>query len=230
MTHRRPRPRATDSSGQTGAAGDFTTTRERGEVTPNLDCGQPVPATIAAHFPAADLVPPKRLKLADGRYVLLDGDWHAFLSSVRWHASGTDGNYAARKRVNPDGSHGTEYLHRIVADAPPGVPIDHKNGNTLDCRRANLRLATPSLNAVNAGRPNRTGYIGIAEGAPGRFRAVCQKGGRVHRGQYRDSPEQAARDRDDIMRTLWGSDWPCFNYPRPGERGIERPEAGAVRR
>lgn len=33
------------------------------------------------------------------------------------------------------------YLHRFVIDAPKGVIVDHANGDTLDCRKANLRRA-----------------------------------------------------------------------------------------
>lgn len=40
-------------------------------------------------------------------------------------------------------------MHRIVLDAPQGTLVDHKNGDRLDNRRCNLRLATRSQNAAN---------------------------------------------------------------------------------
>ena len=40
-------------------------------------------------------------------------------------------------------------LHRFILMAPPGVLVDHANGDGLDCRRSNLRLATNSQNQQN---------------------------------------------------------------------------------
>lgn len=47
----------------------------------------------------------------------------------------------------------TIYLHREVLGLAPGDPRkgDHIDGNTLNCRRANLRIATTAENAQNQG-------------------------------------------------------------------------------
>lgn len=71
---------------------------------------------------------------------------------------GTDG-YAVR---TGEGSR-TEYMHRLVLDAPAGVLVDHKDGATLDNRRSNLRLATYALNGQNQRH----------RGGSSRFRGVC---------------------------------------------------------
>ena len=46
-----------------------------------------------------------------------------------------------------------KYLHREVLGLTADDPRkgDHVNGDTLDCRRSNLRIATPAQNAQNQG-------------------------------------------------------------------------------
>lgn len=41
------------------------------------------------------------------------------------------------------------YLHRVLLGLDSTLQIDHQNGNGLDCRRENLREATPTENACN---------------------------------------------------------------------------------
>jgi len=35
-------------------------------------------------------------------------------------------------------------MHRIIADAPKGFEVHHKNGCTLDNRKLNLQILTPA--------------------------------------------------------------------------------------
>jgi hypothetical protein len=61
---------------------------------------------------------------------------------------------------------GTILLHREVLGLSPGDGLegDHKDGNKLDYRRSNLRIATPALNRQNrvALDPrNTSGYRGV---------------------------------------------------------------------
>src|ERR1039458_6809617 len=82
--------------------------------------------------------------------------WYAFKSGKQW--------YAATKFQRP--SHETALLHRLLAGFPP-FQLDHKNGNGLDCRRRNLRPATPSQNGANRTkqRNNKSGYKGVYKDA-----------------------------------------------------------------
>lgn len=53
-------------------------------------------------------------------------------------------------------------LHRFLLDAPSGLDVDHKNGDTLDNTKGNLRLATRAQNAQNTSRPtSKSGFRGV---------------------------------------------------------------------
>ena len=48
----------------------------------------------------------------------------------------------------------TGYLHRYITEAPDGVMVDHRNENSLDNQRHNLRLANNSINQLNKSKAN----------------------------------------------------------------------------
>jgi hypothetical protein len=87
-----------------------------------------------------------------------DFDW---LRQWEWskHASG----YAWRGYKGDSGMK-FEYMHRAILGAVSGVSIDHKNGNKLDNRRVNLRVATTSQNCQNRPKPkhNTSGFKGVS--------------------------------------------------------------------
>jgi hypothetical protein len=85
-----------------------------------------------------------------------------------------------------DGKRLTLYLHRLLTDAPPHLKVDHVNGDTLDNRRHNLRLATNQQNMENrpkgANRNSKSGIRGVvyfrARGAQEYWAANVQSGGK----------------------------------------------------
>lgn len=90
-------------------------------------------------------------------------------------------------------------------NAPAGLTVDHKNGNGLDCRRDNMRIATQMQNNQNVRmkRDNSSGYRGVSA-SRGRWQAGIRiQGVSVFLGRY-DSPEKAAQAYDQKVRETRG--------------------------
>jgi hypothetical protein len=90
----------------------------------------------------------------------------AELAGFRWYLDrgnvSRSGKPYARRR-DPDRP-GSIYLHRMVLGLSADDPRkgDHINGDTLDCRRSNLRIVTTAQNAQNQGsRRGSSTYRGV---------------------------------------------------------------------
>ena len=90
---------------------------------------------------------------------------------MKWYAFHAGGNniYAARHGRDNSGKRTTELLHRLIANAHTALHIDHINGNGLDNRKSNLRLANHQQNAWNAIKRDQRGstlstskFIGVS--------------------------------------------------------------------
>ena len=113
----------------------------------------------------------------------------------------------------------TVLLHRFLTHAPPDLEVDHRNLDRLDCRRANLRLATKAQQQHNA--PTRrqgaktSRYKGVGfHAASGLWRVQINVGGRKLHRYYRT--ETAAQGYDELARHHLGEFARC-NFPP--ERG-----------
>lgn len=90
------------------------------------------------------------MKLTKNKITLIDKADFQLVKQWKW--SYLAGGYAMRKsRYGPRklGKYYCIYLHRFLLNAPKGIDVDHINGNKLDNRRSNLRLASRSQNFAN---------------------------------------------------------------------------------
>lgn len=111
------------------------------------------------------------------------------------------------------------YMHRMILDPPHGMFIDHINGNGLDNRRENIRLVTPSQNALNARRAFRnkqSKYRGVsisqAPGVEGLWVAFIRANKKHKNLGYFKDEEAAARAYDDAAKVLHG-EFARLNFP-----------------
>lgn len=131
---------------------------------------------------------------AKGRTILVDDADRGIALAYRWQFDRYGYPYAVRKVA---GRRFRIYLHQLIAGAQPGVLVDHKDGDKLNCQRANLRRANHAENARNNHAiRSSTGYRGVSRHGKRKFQAHivvnCHK---LHLGTF-VSAEEAARVRD----------------------------------
>lgn len=97
-------------------------------------------------------------------------------------------------------------LQNLLLPSKPGFLVDHKNRNTLDNRRENLRYATKSQNNANSFRPRTlSGFRGVYPQPQSKnwYAAITYAGKRLYIGTY-SSKEEAARAYDEIAVEKFG--------------------------
>ena len=107
-------------------------------------------------------------------------------------------------------------MHRLIMEAPHNMFVDHINGNTLDCRKENLRLCTFAQNCQNRKRrsdaASRHVYIGISETPSGKFRGNVRQNGKNNWTKCFNSPKEAAIARDRLAKEMYG-EFARLNFP-----------------
>lgn len=135
------------------------------------------------------------IPLTQGQVAVVDFDDFESLREYSWfaHKRGKDGFgkfYAARKECGC-----TISMHRQLMKPGEGFEVDHINMNTLDNRRANLRVCTRSQNKANANKhkDNLSGFMGVTwnKTAKAWSARLGLNGKKVFLG-YFNTPEEAA--------------------------------------
>jgi hypothetical protein len=147
----------------------------------------------------------RKIFFGDGTFTLVDADDYPVLSEFNW-SRGSDGSgrmYVCRFET-AEHCQKKIYIHRVILAAGPNETVDHINGDTLDNRRANLRITTSQGNAQNRAKVRTykkmlptCPYKGVTRVKPsGMYWArICLNGERIHLGYFAD-PVEAAKAYD----------------------------------
>jgi len=134
------------------------------------------------------------ITLSKGKVALIDDEDLELVSARSWNFD----RYARANVWNKElKKYEVKYMHRVIANAPKGMDVDHINGDKLDNRRANLRVCTRSENLHNltkkaySGSGLRGAYREKNRGAGCRwFSAISVKGRVIRLGRF-DTAEEA---------------------------------------
>jgi hypothetical protein len=172
----------------------------------------------------------KEVVLTRGKVALVDDEDFERVTARNWSAkfSKRGKRFYARTNIGSGvGNQKTVELQRFIMGEPPGTWIDHRNGDTLDCRKENLRLATSVESARNRAKQsnNRSGFKGVRittsktkKGFTVRWYAHIEVAGKQkHLGCFTSGVE-AALAYDAAARERFGA-FARLNFPNVGEVG-----------
>ena len=153
----------------------------------------------------------KRIPLTQGKFAIVDDDMYEYLNQWKWHATSTNGGYYAVRstRVSRISMH-REILRLRKGD---GIHTDHKNRNTLDNRKCNLRACTCHENNCNrVPRTNTSSQFKGVYRCRNRWEAGIRKyGKRIYLGKF-ISEIQCAKAYDRAAKELFG-EFAWLNFP-----------------
>jgi len=154
-----------------------------------------------------------RVPLTQGFVAVVDDSDAALVGAHKWYAHRSRDRVYATTKVEGR----LVYLHRFLMDPKAGEVVDHKNHDTMDYRRANLRTCSRSSNGANrrSANPNNTsGFRGVTWNAlTSKWRAQVKVGHRTRYVGEFATPELAAVAYDEAALEAFGA-FATLNFPQ----------------
>lgn len=150
----------------------------------------------------------KNVELTQGYVAVVDDSDYERVSKHKWHALITCNLVYAARNVTVHGKRKKSLMHRELSCCPNECVVDHINGNTLDNRTENLRLASFRENAANRSKINKSAtsiYRGVYyDTARRRWRSQIKTSGKNKFLGHFTSEIDAAKAYDNAARTEYG--------------------------
>lgn len=153
--------------------------------------------------------------LTHGMVAIIDPEDWPLVSRYSWSANRSKKKFYAMTKVRRGGKRESVFMHRLILGLAKGETTDHVNGDSLDNRRKNLRVATAFQNAWNRRKPQRASKTSQYKGVffdKGKFRASILHEGKRHCLGAFLAEEAAARAYDAACLRLRG-EWAVLNFP-----------------
>jgi hypothetical protein len=152
------------------------------------------------------------IALTKGMVAMIDDVDVGLVMAFKWYASKTHSGFYARSDKRTGKMKIVTYMHRLIMAAEDGILVDHRDGNPLNNRRYNLRLATVRQNNFN--RRFKAGmsiYQGVVKRG-GKWQARISKDGiRYNLGRFKKEKD-AAKAYDDQAAIMFG-EFAVLNFP-----------------
>lgn len=168
------------------------------------------------------------IEVKNGMKFIIDEEDLGLVSKYIWHANGSgDRYYVNGSPIVKSPGYRRVSLHRLLTKAPEKVIVDHINGDTLDNRRANLRVCDFSQNIANSRKrqgDSTSRFKGVSlrdkSGLNKPWRLQVRRRGKLT-SKYFATEIEAALAYDRQAMKLDG-DFAALNFPRELHEYIER--------
>lgn len=139
----------------------------------------------------------KLIPLTKGKFAKVDNDDFDKLKDHNWYISN---GYVCNRRIGR--------IHRFIMNCNKDMVVDHKNHDTLDNRKSNLRICTNQNNVINA-RKRKKNVTSIYKGVSWandrhKWRANICFNGKISRLGSFDNEIEAAKAYDAKAKELFG--------------------------
>lgn len=144
----------------------------------------------------------EKIILSRGLVSTVDDEDYDIFNKIKWCAVKNRNNWYA---INGSGKNKI-WLHRIILKCPKGMYVDHKDGNSLNNMRLNLRVSSASQNSANRNpwKNKSSKYLGVYVCRGGKFSVQSRKDGKLYYGGEFKTQEEAAIAYNNLATKLHG--------------------------
>lgn len=132
--------------------------------------------------------------LTKGYEAVIDAADVPLVGQYNWCAAVKPHTVYARRTDGSTGKERTVLLHRVLMGEPDGLEVDHRDGDGLNNRRDNLRVATNAQNQHNqrTRNDNSSGFKGVSwYGRGKKWQVRIKLNGKQRHIGYHATPEEA---------------------------------------